>query len=92
MSYSVKARYAAALAASGSETVMRSRGDIVLASFDAAHDREALGSDASACVRTLVEEIAERVRGLGVRRDDHGEVWDCDDFADYILREFGGRS
>jgi hypothetical protein len=59
--------------------------------LDAAHDREALGLDASVCARTFLAEIVAKLREWG--NADEGvsdqESWNWTPPEVYLLREFG---
>jgi hypothetical protein len=80
--YSDKALSAAILALEGD-----AHHDFAEWALDAAHDREALGLDASVCARTFLNEIVGK---LHVRAALDG--WDADWVADALCREFGDRS
>jgi len=52
--------------------------------LDAAHDRDALGLDASVCARTFLDEIAEKLETLPTEKTRSGD-W----FARWIRQEYG---
>jgi hypothetical protein len=72
------------------------REDQARAVLDAAHDREALGLDASVCARTFLNEIVAWLRdpsseGVAAKWEKYGGAdWhEANEIADAILSEFG---